>query len=64
MNQPVSKHLTQAKISTTNSNANRMHTQLNGNVWKFAGDIRKTPSEIMEWVSLWGFHLNTVQHSG
>jgi hypothetical protein len=32
INQPVSKLLTQAKISTTNSNPNRMHKQLNVNV--------------------------------
>ena len=64
INQRVSKHLTQANISTTNINGNRMDTQLNGNVWKYAGEGRDTPSEIMEWVSPWGFHLNTVQHSG
>jgi len=64
INQPVSKHLTQPKISTTNINANRMDMQLNGNVRKYAGEGRDTPSEIMEWVSPWGFHLNTVQHSG
>ena len=63
-NQPVSKHLTQAKMSTTNINANRMDIQLNGNVWKYAGKGRETPLEIMEWVSPWGLHLNTVQHSG
>ena len=63
-NQYQSKHLTQAKISTTNINANRMDMQLNGNVRMYAGEGRDTPSEIMEWVSPWGFHLNTVQHSG
>jgi len=51
-------------MSTTNINANRMDMQLNVNVWKYAGKGRETPLEIMEWVSPWGFHLNTVQHSG
>lgn len=64
INQPLSKHLTQAKISTTKFHANRMDIQLNGNVWTYAAEGRETPSEIMEWVNPWSFHLNTVQHSG
>jgi len=63
INQPISKHLTQAKISTTNINANRMDMQLDGNVQKYAGEGRDTPSEVMECVSPCDFHLNTVQHS-
>lgn len=51
INQPVLKHLTQAKISTTNINANRMDAQLNDNVQKYAGEGREAPAEIMEWVS-------------
>jgi len=46
INQPVSKHLTQAKISTTNIDANRMDLQLNGNVRKYAGEGRDTPLEV------------------
>jgi hypothetical protein len=40
-----------------------MDKQLDENVHKYSGEEREISSEIMEWVSPWGFHLNTVQHS-
>jgi archaellum biogenesis ATPase FlaH len=48
INQLVSKHLTQAKISIINIKMNRMDGQLKQNVGKYAGERKVTPPEIME----------------